>query len=86
MLGAAVAVGYVGEVGVVEVVLVDELFAGGDVAGCGDEDAAFAVFGFAVVVAGVIEEHAGAEAVDDFSFFSEAEEVGDDAVGVADVR
>jgi hypothetical protein len=33
----------------------------------------------------VVEEHAGAEAVDDLVSIADAEEVGDDAFGVADV-
>ena len=77
--GAAVAVGG-GVVGVVEVVLVGELFAGGDVAEGDDEDAAVFIFGLAVGVAGVVDEHGGAEAVDDGAVLSGAEEVGDEAV------
>ena len=40
-------------------------------------------FGLAVWGAGVVEEHGGAEAVDDHVFGAVAEEVGDEAVGVA---
>ena len=82
---AAIAVAGIGEVGVVEIVLVEKLFAGGDVAASNDEDAAVDVFGLAVGRAGVVEEHAGAEAVDDLVAVADAEEVGDDALGVADV-
>jgi len=78
----AVAVGVV-FVGVVEVVLVDELFVGGDVADGADEDAAVFFFGLAVGGAGVVEKHGGAEAVDDVGGAAEAEEIGDGAVGVA---
>jgi len=82
---AAIAVAGIFEVGVVEVVLVDKFFAGGDVAGCDDVDMAAEVFGFAVGVAGVIEEHACAEAVDDLVALADAEEVSNHALGVADV-
>ena len=80
--GAAVAVGgFV--VGVVEVVLVDELFAGGDVADGFDPDAAVVLFGLAVGRAGVIDEHGGGEAVDDVFGAVDGEEIGDGLVGVA---
>ena len=55
-------------VGVVQVVLVGQFFAGGDVANGRDEDAAvFILLGLAVGVAAVVDEHGGAEAVDDAS-------------------
>src|ERR1035441_4153654 len=81
--GAAIAV-LVVFVGVVQVVLVGEFFAGGDVADGGDEDAAlFVLLGLAVGVAAGVDEHGGAETVDDFS--AAGEEVGDEAVLVAGV-
>jgi hypothetical protein len=80
--GAAVAVGgFV--VGVVEVVLVDEFFAGGDVADGLDVDAAIVLFGLAVGGAGVVDEHGGGEAVDDVGGAVDGEEVGDGLLGVA---
>src|SRR5665213_1597935 len=78
---AAVAVGVV-LVRVVEVVLVDQLLGGGDVADRPDEDALADFYRLAVGRAGVVEEHRGAEAVDDVALPAEAEEVGDVAVGV----
>jgi hypothetical protein len=45
--------------------------------------AALVLLGVAVGVAGVVEEHGGAEAVDDVALVAEAEEVGDGALGVA---
>ena len=80
--GTAVAICIV-FVGVVEVVLVDQLFIGGDVADGADEDTTARLFGLAVGGAGVVEEHGGAEAVDDVALVAEAEEVGDGTVGVA---
>ena len=85
MRSAAIAVAGIGEVGVVEIVLVEKLFAGGDVAAGDNEHAASDVFGLAVRCAGVVEEHAGAEAVNDLVAVADAEEVGDDALGVADI-
>ena len=83
--GAAVAVGgFV--VGVVEVVLVDELFAGCDVADGLDVDAAVVFDGFAVGRAGVVDEHGGGEAVDDVVGAVDGEEIGDGLFGVAVIR
>lgn len=82
--GSAVACA-VGGVGVVEVVLVGEFFAGLDGAEGDDEDPLVFFEGFAVGGAGVVDEHGGAEAVDDGAFGAEGEEVGDDAVLVAEV-
>jgi hypothetical protein len=80
--GFAVAVGGV-VVGVIEVVLVDELLVGGDIADGTNVDAALVLLSAAVGVAGVVEEHGGAEAVDDLALVTEAEEVGDGALGIA---
>ena len=80
---AAVAIGLVGFVGVVEVVLVDQLFTGGDVADGSDEDATVPVFGLAVWRAGVVEEHGCSKAVDDVAVVSEAEDISDDTVCIA---
>ena len=79
---AAIAVAVV-VVGVVQVVLVDELFTGGDVADGANEDAAIVGFGFAVGCAGVVEKHGDSEAIDDIGAAVDAKEVGDDAVSVA---
>jgi len=67
----------------VEVVLVDELFAGGNVADGLDVDAAVVLLGLAVGGAGVIDEHGGGEAVDDVGGAVDGEEVGDRLLGVA---
>lgn len=80
--GAAVAVGRF-VVGVVEVVLVDELFAGGDVADGLDVDAAVGLLGLAVGGAGVVDEHGGGEAVDDVVGAVDGEEIGYGFFGVA---
>ena len=70
-----------------EVVLVGELLAGGDVADGGDEDVSVGVLrGLAVGVATVVEEHGHSEAVDD-GVAAAVEEVGDGAslvTGVGD--
>ena len=79
--GAAVAI-LISIVGVVEVVFVDKLFAGGDVAKGDDKDAAFALFGFAIGGAGMVHEHGSAEAIDDGTALADAEEIGDVTVGV----
>ncbi len=53
-------------VGVVEVVFVGQLFSCRDVAHAGDEDATlFVLLSLAIRVAAVVEEHCGAESVDD---------------------
>lgn len=72
-------------VGVVEVVLVGELFTGCDVAQGGDEDAVVGVLlRLAVGFATVVEEHGHAEAVDD-GVASAGEEIGDGAALVTGV-
>lgn len=69
---------------VVEAVVVGDLAVGGDIAQGGDPDAAVVVFaGFAVAVATMVDEHGGAEAVDDDVAFAQSKEIGD---GVVDVE
>ena len=80
---AAVAIGFVGFVRVIEVVLVDQFFAGGDVADGADEDSTARLLALAVGRAGVVEEHRRSKAVDYIAVVPEAEDIGDDAVGVA---
>ena len=56
---------------------------GGDVAEGRDPDAAVVVFaGFAVAFAAVIDEHGGAEAVDDDVAVAQSKEIGDGVVFV----
>jgi hypothetical protein len=84
---AAVGGGAVAGAGVVaafvEAVVVGDFGVGGDVAQGGDPDAAVFVFaGFAVAVAAVVDEHGGAEAVDDNGAVAQSKEIGDGIVGV----
>src|SRR5580692_9051092 len=63
---AALAAAVTGSIvlAVVEPVIVGEFFAGSDVANAGDEDAVSVLIGLAIGIAGVIDEHRHAVAVD----------------------
>src|SRR5580658_468556 len=70
----------------VEAVVVGDFGVGGDVAEGGDPDAAIVVFaGLAVALATVVDEHGGAEAVDDDRAVAQSKEIGDGVVGVEGV-
>src|SRR6185437_14352867 len=73
--GSAVAGGFI-VVAVVEVVVVGEFFAGGDVANGFNPDATSNFVGFAIRVAGVVEEHGHSVAVDDDGAVADAEQIG----------
>ena len=73
--GAAVAAGFV-LIAVVQVVVIGQLFACGDVANRRNPYPAANLFGFAIGIAGVVDEHRGAVAVDDLFAVAQAEEVG----------
>ena len=76
---AAVADGFV-VAAVVEAVVVCDFFGGGDVADGLDPDVAVFLFGFAVGVATVIDEHGHGVAVDDDLAVAQSKEVGDGRV------
>jgi len=80
MAGAGVVAAFV------EAVVVGDFGVGGNVAEGGDPDAAVFVFaGFGVAVAAVVDEHGGAEAVDDNGAVAQSKEIGDGVVGVEGV-
>jgi hypothetical protein len=84
---AAVGGGAVAGAGVVaafvEAVVVGDLGVGWDVPQGGDPDVAVFVFaGLAVAIATVVDEHGGAEAVDDNRAVAQSKEIGDGVVGV----
>jgi len=79
--GWGFAIAGAGVVGaVVEAVVVGDFAAGGDVAEGDDEDSAIFFNGFGVAFAAVVDEHGGAEAVDDDPSVTESKEVGDGVV------
>lgn len=85
LLRAAVAGGILVVIGVVQVVLVDQFLTWLDIAYGFDEDAVAHGHGFAIRIAGVVEEHRRAEAVDDFRIAVNAEEIRHRTVGIANI-
>ena len=82
--GAAVAgAGVVGAV--VEAIVVGDFAFGGDVAQGDDPDAVVFLDSLGVAVATVVDEHGGAEAVDDGCAVAESKEIGDGVVLVEHV-
>ena len=71
-----------------ETVVVGDFVAGGDGAAGDDPDAAVILNGFAVALAAVVDEHGGAETVDDKMSVAESKEVGNwvvDVEGIGEV-
>lgn len=85
ILGAAVAGGWVAWVGVINVVIVGQLLAVGDIPQSDDPNPPIDLICLTVWIAGMIDESRHAEAINDRLAAIHAEQVGNVAIGVQSV-